>query len=191
MCFKDVPWQALTKQVYFSQHYGWCYRRAVITWALPSSIMTRSVTVCSGTLIWFEHFKEMYVNSNEPIPRTQLRLGETRSQTHSYMQKKINYPSLIIEETIQLPTTEIYKCYPLQCPARGWRCLSGRGGGGWGGRGGDRERVDALRSGSLVPADNSATINERRNSNSSEGYGGGVILWPDKPVGGEKKRRPD
>ena len=46
----------------------------------------------------------------------------------------------------------------------------------WGGRGGDRERGDALRSGSLVPADNSATSNERRNSNSSEGYGGGVIL---------------
>ena len=63
-----------------------------------------------------------------------------------------------------------------------------------GGRGGDRERGDALRSGSLVPADNSATSNERRNSNSSEGYGGGacgVILRPDKPVGGEKKRRPD
>ena len=63
--------------------------------------------------------------------------------------------------------------------------------GGGGGRGGDRERGDALRSGSLVPADNSATSNERRNSNSSEGYGGGVILRPDKPVGGEKKRRPD
>ena len=62
---------------------------------------------------------------------------------------------------------------------------------GGGGRGGDREREDALRSGSLVPADNSATSNERRNSNSSEGYGGGVILRPDKPVGGEKKRRPD
>ena len=45
--------------------------------------------------------------------------------------------------------------------------MSGRGGGG-GGRGGDRERGDALRSGSLVPADNSATSNERRNSNSSE-----------------------
>ena len=53
------------------------------------------------------------------------------------------------------------------------------GGGGGGGRGGDRERGDALRSGSLVPADNSATSNERRNSNSSEGYGGGVILRPE------------
>ena len=50
----------------------------------------------------------------------------------------------------------------------------------WGG--GDRERGDALCSGSLVPADNSATSNERRNSNSSEGYGGGVILRPDKSV---------
>ena len=66
-----------------------------------------------------------------------------------------------------------------------------RWGGGGGGRGGDRERGDALRSGPLVPADNSATSNERRNSNSSEGYGGGVILRPDKPVGGEEKRRPD
>ena len=47
---------------------------------------------------------------------------------------------------------------------------------GGGGGGGDRERGDALRSGSLVPADNSATSNERRNSNSSEGYGDGVIL---------------
>ena len=64
--------------------------------------------------------------------------------------------------------------------------------GGVGGGGVEIEKGgDALRSGSLVPADNSATSNEHRNSNSSEGYGGGVILRPDKPVGGEKKRRPD
>ena len=80
---------------------------------------------------------------------------------------KINYPSLILEETIQLPTASAIPFYGhvrrhdslqgvilegkveggkeragrstsrLICinprPARGWRCLSGRGGGGGGG----------------------------------------------------------
>ena len=145
--------------------------------------------------------------------------------TYIIYANKINYPSLILEETIQLSTASAIPFYGhvrrhdslqgvilegkveggkeragrttsrLICinprPARGWRCLSGRGGGGGGGRGGDKERGDALRSGSLVPADNNAASNERRNSNSSEGYGGGVILRPDKPVGGGKERRPD